>query len=165
MTLAIVYGSSMGNTEDAAKMIGDELGLDADIIDVAKADPEKLNSYDGLICGTSTWGCGDMQDDWDGFDFDGLNLANKTVAVFGLGDSQGYGHEFCDGMGLLYELLKKSGAKMIGECSTDGYNFDESHSINKEGKFVGLALDADNEDELSKERIKKWVSSIKESFI
>ena len=84
MAVAVIYGSAMGNTESAANIIAEKLGI-SDVLNIADINADKINSYDKLICGTSTWGSGDLQDDWDGFDFSGLSLSGKVVAVFGMG--------------------------------------------------------------------------------
>lgn len=161
--IGIVFGSSMGNTEDAAKLISDGLGLKNELLNVSEVDTAKLNSFDKLILGTSTWGSGDLQDDWDAFDFKALNLNGKTVAVFGMGDSQSYSDEYCNGMAKLYDEVVKAGAKVVGEVGTDGYTFDGSDAV-KNGKFVGLALDADNESDKTEGRILAWIEQIKPYF-
>ena len=57
----------------------------------------------------------------------------------------------------------EKGGKLIGKWSIEGYEFDES--VAQEGdKFLGLALDYDNQDELSEERITKWTDSIQSEF-
>ena len=60
--IGIVYGSSMGNTEDAAKLISEGLGLENELLNVSDVDAAKINSFDKLILGTSTWGSGDLQE-------------------------------------------------------------------------------------------------------
>lgn len=60
----------------------------------------------------------------------------------------------------LYEAAKEAGARMIGATSTDGYTFDESTSV-VDGKFVGLALDEDNESDKTDGRIAAWVEAIR----
>lgn len=55
------------------------------------------------------------------------------------------------------------GANIVGAVSTDGYTFDESEAV-KDGKFVGLALDADNESDKTEERISNWVEQIRSDF-
>ncbi|CUU79477.1 flavodoxin FldA [Campylobacter hyointestinalis] len=159
----IIFGSSMGNTEEAANLIASNLGID-NVLNVADTDAKTINSFDKLIIGSSTWGSGDLQDDWDSFDFDSLDVSGKTVALFGLGDSSSYGDTYCDAMGIIYDKLTQKGANIIGQVSTDGYSFDESRSV-KDGKFVGLALDADNESDQTEERIKKWTESIKSQIL
>lgn len=108
MSVAVIYGSAMGNTEGAANTIALKLGI-SDVFNISDIDAAKINSYDKLICGTSTWGSGDLQDDWDGFDFSGLSLGGKTVAVFGMGDSESYSDTFCGGMGKLAQSPKDAG--------------------------------------------------------
>lgn len=162
MNIAIIYGSSMGNTENAAKTIASKLGIE-EVLNISEIDAEKINSYDKLICGTSTWGSGDLQDDWDGFDFSSLNLNDKTVAVFGMGDSQSYSDTYCSGMGKLAQNLKNAGANLVGEVSTDGYQFEASEAV-VDGKFVGLALDNDNFEDLTDIRITSWIEQIQPYF-
>ncbi|TQR29044.1 flavodoxin [Campylobacter sp. MIT 99-7217] len=162
MSVAVVYGSAMGNTEGAANTIAEKLGI-SEVLNVADVDADKLNSYDKLICGTSTWGSGDLQDDWDAFDFSGLKLSGKTVAVFGMGDSQSYSDSYCSGMGKLAEKLKEAGATLVGEISTDGYEYEESEAV-VDGKFIGLALDNDNQEDQTESRIDAWVAQIKPQF-
>jgi flavodoxin I len=55
------------------------------------------------------------------------------------------------------------GGTTVGFWSTDGYEHSDSKAI-KNGKFVGLAIDEDNQSELTDERIKKWVAQIKPEF-
>ena len=53
---------------------------------------------------------------------------------------------------------------MLGHTSTEGYLHDESKS-QRGDKFVGLLLDAVNQEELTEERIKNWVSALKSEGI
>lgn len=162
MSVAVIYGSAMGNTESAANAIAEKLGV-SDVLNIADIDAAKINSYDKIICGTSTWGSGDLQDDWDSFDFSALNLSGKTAAVFGMGDSESYSDTYCGGMGKLAENLKNAGANLVGEVSTDGYTFEASDAV-VNGKFVGLALDNDNQEDQTESRIDAWIETIKPHF-
>jgi len=161
--IGIIFGSSMGNTEEAASFLAENLGLENELLNIANCDAAKLNGFDKLILGVSTWGTGDLQDDWDAFDFKALNLSDKTVAVFGMGDSESYSDEYCNGMAKLYDEVVKAGAKVVGEVSTDGYTFDGSDAA-RNGKFVGLALDADNQSDKTEGRISAWIEQIKPHF-
>ena len=159
----IIYGSSTGTCQDLASRIAAKLGVDnADVFDAGSISAEQLEGYQNLVLGTSTWGAGEMQDDW----YDGVkavkaaNLNGKTVAIFGCGDSEGYSDTFCGGMGELYNAAKEAGAKVIGLVSTDGYTYDDSEAV-VDGQFVGLALDEVNEDDKTDERIDAWVAAIK----
>ena len=122
-----------------------------------------INGYDKLIVGTSTWGSGDLQDDWDAFDFGGLKLHGKTVAIFGMGDSESYSDSFCSAMGKLADKLKGAGANIVGAVSTEGYSFEASEAV-ENGNFVGLALDNDNQEDQTESRIDAWVAKIKPQF-
>jgi flavodoxin I len=147
-------------------MIADELGgLVSQTLDIKDATTDDLNNADGIIMGTSTWQEGELQDDWESFvdDLGEVNFAGKTVAFFGMGDQQGYAEYFCGGMFKLYEKAKAGGAKIVGAWPTDGYDFETSAAV-VDGKFVGLALDEDNQPELTDERIKTWCGQIKGSL-
>lgn len=156
----VVYGSTTGTCENIANTIGEKLG--ADVINVTDLTADQIADADLLVVGTSTWGAGELQDDWyDGVTLlKGADLSGKRVAVFGCGDSAGYSDTFCGAMKELYDAAKGAGATMIGEVSTDGYTFDDSDSV-VDGKFVGLALDDVNEDDKTEERIDAWIPTIK----
>ena len=106
-----------------------------------------------------------MQDDWFGFlpTIKETGLAGKTVAVFGVGDQFSYSDTYVNAMGELYDAAKAAGANIIGATSTDGYSFNESTAV-RDGKFVGLALDYDNQSDLSDDRIAAWVAQISPSL-
>lgn len=156
----IIYGSTTGNAAMAAETIAAKLG-GGDIKEVAKASKNDLENYENLILGSSTWGDGELQDDWYSFlpTLKSANLNGKTVAVFGVGDQFSYSSTYVNAMGELYDAAKAAGAKIIGATSTDGYSFDESTAV-RDGKFVGLALDYDNQDSLSVDRITAWTNQI-----
>ena len=155
----VVFGSTTGTCEDLAARIAEKLGAEA--INVTDLDSSTIAAYDNLILGTSTWGAGELQDDWyDGVEtLKAAGLAGKTVALFGCGDSAGYGDTFVGGLAPLYEAAKEAGATLIGAVPTDGYSYDDSEAV-VDGQFVGLPLDEVNEPDLSDERIAAWVSAI-----
>lgn len=162
----IIYGSSTGTCQAIADKIAGKLGIDsADVYDVANIEANTADDYQNLVLGSSTWGSGDLQDDWyDGLDkLKSANLSGKTIALFGCGDSESYSDTFCSAMGDIYNGLKDSGAKFIGAVSTDGYTYEDSAAV-VDGKFVGLALDDVNEDDKTDERIDAWVEEIKGSL-
>ncbi len=156
----VVYGSSTGTCEGIANTIAEKLG--AEVVNVSNLTKEQAEAAGNLILGTSTWGAGDMQDDWyDGLDtLKGCDLTGKKIALFGCGDSASYSDTFCGGMREIYDGLQDKGATFIGAVSTDGYTFDDSASV-EDGKFVGLALDEDNESDKTEDRINAWIEQIK----
>ncbi len=157
--IAILYGSSTGNTESVAKQLAEKLG--ADVFDVVDNPTEKLGEYNNLIFGTSTWGIGDLQDDWEAFieEVENADLTGKTVAIYGLGDSDSYPDSFVDGIGTIYNAVKGKGCKLVGFTDTAGYEYDSSTG-EVDGKFVGLPLDEENQGDLTESRIDKWVEQI-----
>ena len=159
----VVFGSSTGTCENIANTIAEKLGVEA--INVTDFSADTVANYDNLILGTSTWGAGELQDDWyDGLDvLKGADLSGKTVALFGCGDAESYSDTFCGAMAEIYNVVKEGGANVIGEVSTDGYTFEDSEAV-VDGKFVGLALDDVNEDDKTEERIDAWLENIKASL-
>lgn len=159
----VIYGSSTGTCQSIAEKIASKLKVET--IDVQTLDAGVVDSYDNLIIGTSTWGAGELQDDWyDGLKLlQGANLSGKTIAIFGCGDCESYGDTFVSAMGELYNGLKGSGAAFIGRVPTAGYNFSDSEAV-VDGEFVGLALDDVNEEDKTDERIDAWIESIKDKL-
>lgn len=158
-TIQVIYGSTTGATEMAAKEIADQLG--AALLNVADAKAEDFDA-DVLVLGTSTWGIGDLQDDWDaklGL-LDKIDLAGKKVALFGMGDQFGFGDTYIDGVGTLRDKAVARGATIIGETSKDGYSYTGS-TAEVDGKLSGLALDDTNEAELTPGRIQAWTDQLK----
>ena len=157
----VIYGSTTGNCQEYAETIAQKLGV-SDVKNVADVDADILADYDNLRLGTSTWGSDELQDDWfDGVDMlKSADLKGKTIALFGCGDASGYSDTFCGGMASLYDAVKESGAKLIGQVDASTYTYDDSESV-VDGKFVGLAIDSsESEDEIDG-RISAWVESIK----
>ena len=162
-TTIVIYGSSTGTCEAIAERIASKLGCEA--LNVQELSADVVAQHQNLILGTSTWGAGELQDDWyDGLSvLKGADLSGKTIALFGCGDCSTYSDTFVGGIGELYDGIKQSGAKFIGAVSTDGYTFDDSSAV-VDGKFVGLPLDDVNEDDKTDERIDAWIAQISPSL-
>lgn len=159
----VIYGSTTGSCEDYANRIASKLG--ADVFNVTDVDGGKVEAYDNLLLGTSTWGEGDVQDDWyDGVKvLESANLKGKAVAIFGCGDAMGYPDSFCGGMAEIYRAVKDSGANILGMVDAGDYNYGSSQAVIG-GKFVGLAIDINETDSKTEERIDKWIEEIKPSL-
>ena len=159
----VFYGSTTGTTESVANLIAEKLGIaSADVHDVSKMNADMVGAYEALILGTSTWGDGELQDDWyDGIKvLKGMDLKDKVIALFGCGDSESYGDTFCDGMGILYEDLKDSGCHFVGAVPDTDYTYNSSVSV-FDGNFVGLAIDEMNESDKTEERVSSWTDKLK----
>jgi flavodoxin I len=163
--VTVFYGSTTGNTSSAAEAIAAAFGDGASAVEVSGADSSAFGEPDVLILGTSTWGMGDLQDDWvDALGaLKGASLAGKKAALFGLGDQETYPDTFVDGMRDLYDAALAAGATVVGACATDGLQFSESRAV-VDGRFVGLVLDDDNQSELTQTRIEAWVTQIKQEL-
>ena len=155
----VVFGSSTGTCEAIAEKIAQKLGCEA--IDVQNLTADVVNNNQNLILGTSTWGAGELQDDWyDGLKvLQGADLSGKTIALFGCGDCESYGDTFVGGIGELFNALKTSSATFVGAVDIDGYTFGDSEAV-VDGKFVGLPLDDVNEDDKTDARIEAWIAAI-----
>ena len=104
--IGIFYGTTTGVTEDIAKRIAENLE-NADVLNIS-GNEDSLENYDVLILGTSTWGFGDLQDDWQTA-LDGLaslDLNGKKVAYFGTGDQESFADTYIDGIGIINDGQK-----------------------------------------------------------
>ena len=157
----VVYGSTTGTCQEVAEQIAQKLGV-SDVKNISDVDADMLADYDNLILGTSTWGAGELQDDWyDGVEMlKGADLSGKTIAIFGVGDAEGYSDTFCGGMSSIYEAVKDSGARLIGQVDASTYTYDDSESV-VDGKFVGLAIDSSESEGKTENRVDAWLDGIK----
>ena len=167
MKLKLIYGSDTGNTELVAEDIIKLLD-DVEVTTVDEVTEDDWTNYDKFILGIPTWYDGELQSDWEDYfeEFKTIDFTGKTVAIFGLGDQLGYQEWFCDGIGILGEVILNSGGKLVGYTKNDdSYDLDETpKSLLDHNTFYGLCLDEDNQDELTEERITNWVSKIKNEF-
>lgn len=163
MKVGLFYGSTTCYTEMAAEQMPAHLPFEVTLHNVKDTQLHEMELYDVLILGISTWDFGEIQEDWQSQwqDLNQIDLNGKIVALFGLGDQQGYGEWYLDAMGELYQMVIARGAVVIGEWSTDGYDFLASKAVTEDKKhFVGLALDEDSQYDLTAERIETWCNQL-----
>ncbi|MBH8553277.1 flavodoxin FldA [Nostocaceae cyanobacterium CENA357] len=164
--IGLFYGTQTGKTESVAEIIEDEFGDDVVTLqDISQAETADFDEYQYLIIGCPTWNIGELQSDWEGFfpELDNIDFTGKLVAYFGTGDQIGYADNFQDAMGILEEKISQKGGKTVGYWPTEGYDFNDSKAL-RNGKFVGLAIDEDNQSDLTGDRIKAWVAQLKTEF-
>ncbi|MEW6678524.1 MAG: flavodoxin [Pseudomonadota bacterium] len=174
--IGLFFGSNTGNTRKIAKMIKKRFpdeALFADPLNVNKATPELVASYDYLILGTPTLGEGELpgldadcqNPSWAEFlpQLASVDFTGKTVALYGLGDQEKYSDNFCDALGTLYDFVTARGAKVVGSWPTDGYDYMASRA-ERDGEFVGLVQDLDNQKMLLEDRLETWLRLIATPF-
>ena len=161
--VGIFFGSTTGVTEDIAHKIAEKIdGAEVFNID---GNEDKLEDYDVLLLGASTWGFGDLQDDWAAVvdDLASKDFSGKKVGYFGTGDQGTFADTFIDALGIINDEIKKTGATIIGQTSTEGYEFSESRAV-VDGRFLGLVVDEINQPDLTDERIDAWVEEIQKEL-
>jgi len=169
--IGVFYGPELGSVEKVARVIENKLGADkVELIAVKNSDEKTVKRFDKMIFGVSTigktnWDSDHKDTDWDVFvtTFDKVDWAGKKVAVYGLGDHVKYPQHFVDALGWMYERLTALGAEVVGFCSTDGYTYEESEGI-KDGQFLGLPVDEDNETDKTELRVDKWINRLVNEF-
>jgi len=160
--IGLFYGSTMGDTKEAAQMIADSFkNVEIELHDVTTVTQNDLDSYDDLIFGASTWGLGELQEDWKDFieQIKKVDFSDKQVALFGLGDQRVYPDTFVDAIGIIYQVAKENGATIIGKVGISDYDFNHSEAV-IDDQFVGLPLDNNNQGELTERRIKEWLEEL-----
>ncbi|ALD15249.1 flavodoxin [Buchnera aphidicola (Aphis glycines)] len=165
--IGIFFGSDTGNTEKIAKIVQKKIGKDKSILyDINSASKKDIESFNNLIFGIPTWYYGEVQCDWDDFlpILKTVNCSNKIIALFGCGDQEDYSEYFCDALSVIYKIIKRNKAKIIGQWPTKGYNFDSSKSLLNKEYFMGLILDEDRQSDQTKYRIEKWIKNILVQF-
>ena len=168
MKVKLIFGSDTGNTDYVVDtyIINMLDPLEVEVIEVHNLKPEDWDTDNLIILGIPTWYDGELQSDWEDYfeEFQQIDFTGKTVAVFGLGDQIGYSEYFVDGIGILAKVVLENGGKIIVHWPTEGYDYDESKGLLNEDYFYGLALDEDNESDLTFQRVEKWVQQIKQSL-
>lgn len=168
LNTAIVYGSTTRYTERVAAKIQEQPGFEhADLLDIEDIKPEAILDYDFILFGIPTWDYGEIQTSWQNIweNLDTLDMTDKIVAFFGAGDQLGYSEWFVDAMGLLHDKIVARGAIAIGEWPITGYEFNSQKSLTADKKhFVGLAIDDENQPDMTEARIEKWCASLRDSI-
>lgn len=169
--VGIFFGTDTGNTRRVAKDIATQLGADiaAKPINIRNASVADLLAFDTLILGTPTYGegvlpglsAGTATASWEEFlpSLSGQDFSGKKVAIYGLGNQKSYPNEFIDAVFYLYEAFSLCGATLIGGWAVEGYQFKASKAVIN-ARFVGLALDQENQKELTPTRVEAWLASL-----
>jgi len=167
--IGLFYGTDTGNTERVAEMIQERLSdvADVKVHDVSSAKQSDFDDYSFIILGQPTWYYGELQSHWEDFwpKFKEVDFEDKIIACFGLGDQYDYAEYFLDAMGMMHDVAVEGGATPVGYWPTAGFEYDESKALSEDGEFfVGLAIDEDQQAEMTEERVDAWCAQIKEEF-
>lgn len=158
---AIFYGSTTGTTESISNEVAAKLGCE--VINVNEG-LDAIADYENVIFASSTWGLGELQDDWANMldSLSSMDFNGKKVSFIGIGDGSSFPDTFVDAIGLIYKEIEDKGASFVGKTSTEGYTYGASVG-EVEGKFLGLVIDV-NEEEMNEERIGNWVEELKKEL-
>lgn len=170
MNIALFYGSTTCYTQMSAEKIAERLtALDhqVSIFDIKDTPLKQLEQHQILILGISTWDFGELQEDWESHwdEIDDINLNDKIVALFGLGDQIGYTEWFQDALGMLHDKVIIQGGAVIGYWPNQGYSFEKSLALTEDGQyFHGLALDDESQYGQSEQRINDWCKQLNQEL-
>lgn len=167
----MMYWPEGGNVENVSGKITEKLtGYEVLAKPISRVTPQDLNDFDNWIIGGSTvgshvWMDADDSNRWHDYfkKLDSVNLRSKVIAFYGLGDQILYPHHFVDGLGVFQEEFSRRDARIVGQWPVDGYNFTDSEGVD-DNRFFGLALDEDQQPELTEERIGNWLNLVLKEF-
>ena len=164
--IGLVYSFNSNKTAKVAERIKEEFKeTPLEVINAETLTEKQFLQFDNLILGVPTWFDGELPNYWDEFGpaLEEMNLKGKQVALYGLGDQIGYSENFLDAVGIMAQLLESRGAKIVGKTSVEGYTFESSKALQND-RFLGLAIDFENQATKNKERVKSWVKQLSVEF-
>lgn len=170
MKIGLFYAPKGGSVNKVADLICQKLGAEkVDAFCISDVEPEKMMEYDHIIIGNSTLGRhtwkSAQQDKWALLTpkMQKLDLSNKKVAIFGLGDHMTYPWHFVDAIGDMADIIEACGATLVGKVKPEGYKFRDSRGFHN-GWFLGLPLDEDYESDKTEDRIDCWLKQLEKEF-
>ncbi len=169
--IVLLYWGKGGNVELSANNVFNMFDPNIiDMFDLVSFDVNTLNNYDYMILGHSTvgadhWDEAKPDNEWNKFYVKIAEMPDLNIIAtsFGLGNQTLYPDHFVDGLGIYKHEMDKLNIKTIGAWPSVDYKFTDSDG-EKDGYFYGLALDVDNEVELSEKRIAAWTNQIKKEM-
>jgi len=167
--IGLFYGSNTGNTETVAYNMAEkfneiEAGL-VEVFNIGATSPEDMLKFDYMVFGIPTWNTGELQDDWAFFlpKMENMNFAGKKIAIFGLGDQNGYGFNFLDAAGILADEIFIQDGDVLAYWPADDYEYEVS--LAEEGPLLMcLGIDEEGQAEKTDPRIAEWAQLVKKEF-
>ncbi|ASB50653.1 flavodoxin [Alkalitalea saponilacus] len=164
--IGIFYSFRSVKTQQQVKKIKKALGeKNCEDVDADVATLDDFKKYKNYILAVPTWFDGELPNYWDEYlpAIEDESFKGKKFAIFGGGDQKNYPENFIDGVGIMAEFIEERNGKVVGFTSADGYTY-ESSRAQRGDKFVGLAIDIENQAALTDERIKNWCTDLKKEF-
>ena len=163
--IGLFYGTTGGRTTGVVDEFEFNLRDKVEIFNVEDGIG-KISEFDNLILVTPSYGFGELEAHWEGVieEFKKIDFTGKVVGLVGLGSQTTFGESFVGALEILYNIVIKNGGKIIGLTSTEGYNFEECEAM-VDGKFMGLVLDEENQDDMTPDRIYEWLEIVEKEFI
>ncbi len=120
----IIFGSTTGSTEQVAETVSQNMvDYSVTTVNVTEATAALVADADLVVYGCSTWGYGELQDDFLPYYDDEMTselLSGKKVAVFGCGDQESFEDVFCEAVELIKTKAQECGAEIVAELKVDG---------------------------------------------
>ncbi len=157
MKTLIAYATKYGCTEKCAKRIAEELGSDADLLDLGKSSSVSLADYETVIIGGSVY-IGKVQKEVSEFCRKHMEeLKSKRLGLFICGMAEGEAMETELKSSFPEELLERAAAKEFlgGEFMVDKMNFLDKFMIKKMAKVT------ENKSNILEDRITRFAQEIK----
>ena len=165
--IGLFYSFNSQKTAKIAGIIRNAFsGDDVQPVNVDEVRKENFLEYVNLIIGVPTWFDGELPNYWDELlpALEEIDYSHQKIAIFGLGDQKGYPENFCDAIGIMATFFEEKGALIVGKFSTEGYIFESSKAV-RDGRFLGLPLDQENQARLTNGRIENWATLLRNEFI
>ncbi|MGL4687478.1 MAG: flavodoxin, partial [Fusobacteriaceae bacterium] len=126
----------------------------------------KIEEFKNIILVSPSYGVGELQEDWEDIlpELKAVDFKGKNVGIVGLGNQLAFGETYVGAMRVLYDAVTERGANVVGFTPTTGYSYQETEAT-IDGKFVGLALDEENQADETPLRIANWINEIKKLFV
>ncbi len=164
--IGLFYSFNSKKTAKIAGIIHNAFsGVNVQLVNVDEVKKEHFLEFDNLIFGVPTWFDGELPNYWDELlpALEEIDFTHKKIAVFGLGDQKGYPENFCDAIGIMVEFFEARGALIAGNFPLEGYTFEASKAV-RDGMFLGLPLDQENQARLTNGRIERWIEILRNEF-
>lgn len=163
--IGVFYGSTVGKTKSFVEVLITHLEKENYEVRDVKNGIKGIENFNNLILISPSYGMGELQEDWKSLtsELEKIDFTDKNVAIVGLGNALRHPTTYLGAMKVIYDIVFKKGAHIIGSSPIEGHIFEHSPSIIN-NKFLGLALDEVNQHEETPIRMERWLKEIKKEF-